>query len=205
MEYNTQREPMIISEYGRNIQKLVKYIISIEDREKRTQAAHILVNTMATLHQGAKDYSDYKQKLWDHLHTIAEFKLDVDSPYAIPEKNESFKPDKLSYKQTNDLHYRYYGRNLEQMVRSASELEDGEAKNYLVALIANTMKKLYLTWNKDTVNDDVIKEHLKVLSDGKLQLPENFVFEDTSELIKNMQEVSKSKNSGKKKKYKRRH
>lgn len=205
MEYNSQREPMIISEYGRNVQKLIKEIIKIEDKERRTKAAHILVNTMASLHQGTKDYRDFKQKLWDHLHAIAEFKLDVDSPYPIPDIDESFKPDKVNYTQTQHLTYRYYGRNLEQMIKNTVDLEEGEAKMYMVALVANTMKKLYLTWNKDTVNDDIIKEHLNVLSEGKLELPENFVFEDTSDIVKQKQKVVKSRNSGKKKKQKRRY
>ncbi len=205
MEYNTQRELMIISEYGRNVQKLIQEIVKIEDRERRTKAAHILVNTMASLHQGSKDYSDYKQKLWDHLHAISEYTLDVDGPFPTPEKDEAFKPDQVSYTQTQHLKYRYYGRNLEQMIRNAAELEESEAKTYMVAMIANTMKKLYLTWNKDTVNDDVIREHLSVLSEGKIQLSEDFVFEDTSEMMKNKQKVSKNRGGSKKKKIKRRH
>jgi len=200
MEYNSQRDPMIISEYGRNVQKLIKEIVKIEDRERRTKAANIMVNAMSALHQGAKDYSDFKQKLWDHLHTISDFKLDVDSPYPIPEKDESFAPERIGYTQSKDLHFRYYGRNLEQMIKNTAELEEGEAKTYMVALVANTMKKLYLTWNKDTVNDDVIKDHLLSLSGGKLTLPEDFTFEDTTEILKSKQKVVKTRNIGKKNK-----
>ena len=202
MEYNSQRDPMIISEYGRNVQKLIQQIVKIEDRERRTKAANIMVNAMSALHQGTKDYSDFKQKLWDHLHAISDFKLDVESPYPIPEKDEQFVPDRLDYTQTQDLHYRYYGRNLEQMVKNASELEEGEAKIYMVELIANTMKKLYLTWNKDTVSDEVIMQHLAELSYGKLSLPEDFIFEDTTEIVKSKQKVVKTRNIGKKNKSK---
>lgn len=205
MEYNSSREPLIIAEYGRNVQKLIKHILTIENKERRSKAAHILVNTMASLHQGAKDFSDYKQKLWDHLHAISNFQLDIDGPFPTPAKDDSFKPDTLDYKQSQDLKFRYYGRNLEQMVKDAAELEDNEAKVYMVAMIANTMKKLYLTWNKDTVTDDIIKDHLRILSKDKLHLPDDFVFEDTTELVKNKPKVFKTRNTGKKKKYKRKY
>lgn len=206
MEYNSSREALIISEYGRNVQKMVQHIMSFEDRDKRSKAAHILLNTMASLNQNTKDFSDYKQKLWDHLHAISDYKLDIDGPFPMPEQKDGFNPDKLDYKKTQDLRFRYYGRNLEQMIRNTVELDDSEAKTYLVGLIANTMKKLYLTWNKDTVKDEVIKEHLSVLSDDKLHLKENFVFEDMSEILRNKYKAKRNNNQKNKKnnKYRRR-
>lgn len=208
MEYNSSREALIISEYGRNVQKMLQHIMSFEDREKRSKAAHILLNTMASLHQNTKDYADYKQKLWDHLHAISEYKLDIDGPFPMPDKEEGFSPEGLSYKKTQDLRFRYYGRNLEQMIRNTVELDDSEAKTYLVGLIANTMKKLYLTWNKDTVKDEVIKEHLSVLSNDKLHLKENFVFEDMSDILRNKYKAKrnnqKNNQKNKKNKYRRR-
>lgn len=203
MEYNSSRENLVISEYGRNIQMMVQHILTIEDREKRTKAATVLVNTMSMLQPATKEFSDYKQKLWHHLYTISDFKLDVDCPYPLPERKTAIVPEKVPYVQGDNSKYRYYGKNLEDIIDKAVAMEDSPAKKCLVEMIANTMKKLYLIWNKDTVEEDVIKEHLSELSGGALSLPEDFVFEDVTEMMKSKnKKVGNNQNNGQKKKNK---
>lgn len=183
LEYNTTREPLIISEYGRIVQKMVTYVKSIEDKEKRTQAAQAVIQSMNIVHSGSKDFIDYRHKLWDHLHVIAGYDLDVESPYASPIKEGKAQAEKLLYTQERAMKFRYYGRNLENMILGAMKLPDGEEKDLLAGQIANTMKKLYLTWNKETVSDELINDHLVLLSGGSLKLKENMVLENTQDIL----------------------
>lgn len=183
IDYNTTRNKLVISEYGRNIQKMIEYALTIEDREKRTQAAHVIVNVMAQMNAQVKDTVDFEQKLWDHLHIISDFSLDVDSPYPVPNKKEiEAKPERIAY-QDNNVKYKHYGRNLEMIIEKAIELEDGEEKDTFVKTIANHLKKSYLNWNRDSVNDELIIQHLDVLSGGKLKLPENFRLISTGDVV----------------------
>jgi hypothetical protein len=178
MEYNTSRTPLIIPEYGRNIQNMVLHAISIADREERNKAAKTIVEVMAQLNPQPKDKVDLQQKFWDHLFIISDFKLDVDSPYPMPDSDlKSFKPEKPSYGNTDKVKYKYYGRNLPALINKAVEMEDGDNKQAFVQALANIMKKSYVTWNRTSVDDHTIFEHLKVLSDNKLQLSENLVLD----------------------------
>lgn len=183
MEYNTTREPLIISEYGRIVQNMVAYVKGIEDKEKRTQAAQAVIQSMSIVHTGSKDFTEYRQKLWDHLHVIAGYELDVEAPYPAPVHADKIKPDQLNYMQDRAMKFRYYGRNLENMILGAMKLPEGEEKDLLVGQIANTMKKLYLTWNKETVSDEIINDHLVLLSAGDLRLKENVVLENTQDIL----------------------
>lgn len=183
MDYNTTRNQLVISEYGRNIQKMIEYTITIEDRSKRTQAANLIVRVMAQMNAHVKETIDYAQKLWDHLHIIAEFKLDVDCPYPVPSKNSlKVKPGKVSY-QDNNIKYRHYGKNLEKIIEKAIAYEDGKEKDAFIKTIANHLKKSYLNWNRDSVNDELILQHLEKLSDGELKLPENARLISTADVI----------------------
>ncbi len=183
MDYNTTRNQLIISEYGRNIQKMIEYTVGIEDREKRTQAAHVIVNVMAQMNSQVKETVDYEQKLWDHLHLISDFKLDVDCPFPPPtRKSMEAKPDRVPY-QDNNIKFKHYGKNLEKIIEKAIEYEDGEEKNAFIQTIANHLKKSYLNWNRDSVNDELILKHLEMLSDGKLKLPENARLISTGEVV----------------------
>lgn len=170
LEYNSQREHLIIPEYGRYVQKLINQVTEIKDREERNKGAKYIINVLGTLNPHLRDVPDFQHKLWDQLFIMSNFKMDVDSPYPIPTKEViTLKPDRLSYPQ-NFPKYRFYGNNIKYMINVACKWEDGELKNALIIVIANHMKKCYLSWNKETVTDDVIFEHLYELSDGKINL-----------------------------------
>ncbi|MEI6122538.1 MAG: DUF4290 domain-containing protein [Bacteroidota bacterium] len=184
MEYNTQRSLLRISEYGRNIEKMIEYTCTIEDRERRNRAAKTIVAIMCQLNNPQRlDSAEFKQKIWDHLFMISEYKLDVDSPFPKPDPNiKEIEKYKCSYPHKY-IKFRQYGKYIENMIVKAIDYEEGEEKESLVLLIANHLKKLYLSWNRDSVTDEVIVEHLSILSEGKLKLSENIRLENTRDLI----------------------
>lgn len=170
LEYNAERPHLIIPEYGRHLQKLIDQATAIEDRDERNKMARYIIQVMGSLNPHLRDVPDFQHKLWDQIFIMSDFKLDVDSPYPIPSREVlQLKPDTLEYPQ-NFPKYRFYGNNIKYMIDVANNWEDGELKNALIKVIANHMKKSYLSWNKDTVKDDVIFEHLYELSDGKINL-----------------------------------
>ena len=173
LEYNSERKHLIIPEYGRHLQKLIDQATAIEERVERNKAAKYIIQVMGNLNPHLRDVLDFQHKLWDQIFIMSDFKLDVDSPYPIPSREVlQLKPDVLKYPQ-NFPKYRFYGNNIKYMIDVANKWEDGEMKNALVKVIANHMKKSYLSWNKDTVKDDVIFEHLLELSDGKINLTQS--------------------------------
>lgn len=183
MEYNSTRNRLVIPEYGRNIQKMIEYAITIKDREERNSAARAIVAVMGYLNPQLQNITDFKHKLWDHLFVISDFKLDVDSPYPIPNKDTfKSKPLRVPYP-NNRIKYKYYGVNMETMIRKISELEEGPRKDQITQNIANFMKMSYLTWNKDTVDDTTILGHLEQLSGSKLKLSETARLNHTNELL----------------------
>ncbi len=170
LEYNAERPHLIIPEYGRHLQKLIDQATIIEDRETRNKAAKYIIQVMGSLNPHLRDVLDFQHKLWDQIFIMSDFKLDVDSPYPIPTRDViHLKPERLAYPQKNPK-YRFYGNNIKYMIDVANSWEEGEMKSALVKVIANHMKKSYLSWNKDTVTDTVIFEHLYELSAGKLNL-----------------------------------
>ncbi|RZJ33135.1 MAG: DUF4290 domain-containing protein [Flavobacterium sp.] len=170
LEYNAERPHLIIPEYGRHLQKLIDQATAIEDRDERNKMARYIIQVMGSLNPHLRDVPDFQHKLWDQIFIMSDFKLDVDSPYPIPSREVlQLKPDALQYPQ-NFPKYRFYGNNIKYMIDVANKWEDGELKNALIKVIANHMKKSYLSWNKDTVKDEVIFEHLYELSDGKINL-----------------------------------
>jgi len=170
LEYNAERSHLIIPEYGRHLQKLIDQATAIENVEERNKAAKYIIQVMGTLNPHLRDVLDFQHKLWDQLFIMSDFKLDVESPYPIPSREVlQLRPDVLQYPQ-NYPKYRYYGNNIKYMIDVANRWEEGDMKSALVKVIANHMKKSYLSWNKDTVKDDVIFEHLYELSEGKLNL-----------------------------------
>jgi hypothetical protein len=194
MEYNTGRDSLIIPEYGRNIQIMIRHLLTIEDREKRNHAANFIVNVMAQMNPHVRDAQDYKHKLWDHLHIISDFKLDVDSPYPppIPEKL-NVRPQHVGYS-SKQIKFGHFGRYLIDLIEKASVYEDGEEKVAFAQSIANQMKKSYLNWNKDSVSDTTITENLADLSHGRLKLPEDIKLVAASEVIqRNIQPVGNRK------------
>jgi hypothetical protein len=182
-DYNTSRKHLILPEYGRNIQKMVDMILATEDRVERNRQAQALIAVMGNLNPHLRDIHDFKHKLWDHLAIMSEFKLDIDYPYAIPVP-ESFqeKPKIVSYPQSS-IRYKHYGKIIEQMIGKACTMEEGEERRALISIIGNHMKKSYLTWNREAVDDQVIMNDFFVLSKGKLKLDESYKLEDTREIL----------------------
>lgn len=196
LEYNSERQQLIIPEYGRHLQKLIEQAIAIESQEERNKAAKYIIQVMGSLNPHLRDVPDFQHKLWDQLFIISDFRLVVDSPYPIPSREVlQLKPTPLQYPQ-NYPKYRYYGNNIKYMIDVANEWEEGELKSALVKVIANHMKKSYLSWNKDTVKDDVIFEHLYELSNGKLNLLQsNEELLGTNDLLRTNKKLSNKTNS----------
>jgi hypothetical protein len=207
MEYNTQRNRLIIPEYGRNIQKMIEHAITIQDREERNKAAKAIVAVMGYLNPQLQNVTDFRHKLWDHLFLISDFKLDVDSPYPIPSRETIHaKPQRVPYP-SNEIKYKYYGKTMDKMIKKISELEEGDKKDQVTQNIANFMKMSYLTWNKDTVDDTTILSHLESLSKGKMKLKESARLNHTQDLLalnKEKERERREQANSKKRKKKRR-
>ncbi len=170
IEYNTEREHLQIPEYGRHIQKMVNHCKATEDRDERNRIAQAIIGVMGNLNPHLRDVPDFQHKLWDQLFIIADFDLDVDSPYPTPSKEiYAQRPEPLAYPQ-NHPKYRFYGNNIKRMIDVCISWEEGDLKQALKFNIANHMKKSFLNWNKDSVEDEVIFQHLYELSDGKINL-----------------------------------
>lgn len=170
LEYNTEREHLIIPEYGRHLQKMINYAKTLETKEERNKVAGAIISVMGNMQPHLRDVPDFQHKLWDQLFIMANFELDVDSVFEKPTKEIlEERPGPLNYPQ-NFPKYRFYGNNIKTMIDVANTWEDGELKEALKYTIANHMKKCFLNWNKDTVEDDVIYQHLYELSEGKINL-----------------------------------
>jgi hypothetical protein len=196
-DYNTQRKRMALPEYGRNVQKMVDHVKSIEDRDERNRAAKTVIQIMGNLNPHLRDEGDFKHKLWDHLALIADFDLDIDSPYSIPERTKFVeKPNQIPYKQ-GDIRFLHYGRIIELMIDAAIEIKEGEEKEYLTTLIVNQMKKAYVTWNRSQVADEVIIGDLKILSRGRLKITDGVKILEIKELLPQTKKKSQGKLHGK--------
>jgi hypothetical protein len=170
LEYNTEREHLIIPEYGRHMQKMINYAKTRQTKEERNKVAKGIIAVMGNMQPHLRDVPDFQHKLWDQLFIMSNFELDADSPYEIPTKEiYEERPEILEYPQ-NFPKYRFYGNNIKTMIDVANTWEEGELKEALIYTIANHMKKCFLNWNKDTVEDDVIYDHLFELSGGKINL-----------------------------------
>lgn len=170
IEYNSERPHLIIPEYGRHIQKLVDHCVALETQEERNTMAKAIVDVMGNLQPHLRDVPDFKHKLWDQLFIMSDFRLEADAPYEKPSKAElQQKPERLAYPKSASK-YRFYGNNIQTMIDTALSWEDGDMKEALIFTIANHMKKCFLNWNKDTVEDDVIFNHLFELSQGKIDI-----------------------------------
>ena len=190
--YNTERGRIIISEYGRNMQEMIRHLMEIEDREKRTEAANFIISVMAQMNPQVKQTDDYIHKLWDHLY--------VDSPFPPPQPlTESTKPHHVDY-QNHNIQYGHYGYYMAKMIEIASETEDDEMRQALAHSIANQMKRNYLEWSGNVVNDQQIIADLKAMSKGRLVLDEETKLNGTNEIL--TKPVLSQKQNGKKKKKK---
>ncbi len=173
LEYNTQMPKMALSEYGRNIQRMVDYAMSIEDREERCRCAQAIIRIMGNLFPHLRDVADFKHKLWDHLAIMSDFKLDIDYPFE-PLRLEALntRPETVPY-QNNDIKIRHYGHGVEALIDKACEMEEGEERQHLVVLIANHMKKSYFLMNREIPEDNKVFDDLKTLSRGRIVIEES--------------------------------
>lgn len=195
MEYNTQREKMIIPEYGRHIQKMVEYCLTIEDREKRNEYAKTIIVAMGQVNPSNNQTANYQQKLWDHLFIISDYKLDVDSPYEKPTREQKDeKPSTLKYKNSK-ITYKTYGALLESLVKNVAQMPEGKQKQGLVNDLAQQMKKLYLQYNINTCDEQVLRNNLERLSNGRIILPADFQFKSNKELLGLNKKTNNSNNN----------
>ncbi|MCB9336375.1 MAG: DUF4290 domain-containing protein [Flavobacteriales bacterium] len=183
LQYNTQREQLRIPEYGRHIMKMIDFAITIKDKQERNIAAKAIVSVMSQVNSEKKDSEDFEQALWDHLHILSNYQLDVESPYPLP-KPENFneKPERVPYP-TKDIKYGYYGKAVKLFIKKAVEMEEGDEKDAFVNSIANLMKKSFLIWNRDAVEEEVIVNHIKEISNGKLELKDPSVLKSPEQLM----------------------
>ena len=172
MEYNTKQKRLPLPEYGRSVQKMVDHALTSENREERQKCAVTIINIMASMFPNQRNLPDYERKLWDHLAIMSDFKLDIDYPVEVIKK-ETFNepPQRIPY-QTGEVQHRHYGRIVEEMIAHARTLEEGEERNKLIELITIQMKKNFLAWNKDVVEDKKIFEDLKNYSKGEIDITE---------------------------------
>jgi hypothetical protein len=173
-DYNTTRSELILAEYGRNVQNMVKYICELPDREERNKYAQAVIDLMGFLNPHLRDVADFKHKLWDHLHIISDYKIDVDSPYPKPTIEQAqVRPKHIGYPQKK-ITYKHYGKTVEDLIEKTKAVEDPERRLSMAQGIANFMKMAYVQWNKDSVADETILKNLRELSGGELKLDENF-------------------------------
>ena len=173
MDYNTQREKLILPEYGRNVQKMIEQVKAIEDKEKRSEQMRAVVQVMGILNPQIRELNDYKHKLWDHAQVIGGFDLDIDAPYPAPTPQQfEERPDviKLPGKPVKAA---CYGRNIESMIDLIADREDDDVKKEMIRTLALYMRQQYLIWNKDNVAEETIFADIERLSEGKLKVPED--------------------------------
>lgn len=203
MDYNSNRKKLKLPEYGRNIHKMVDYVVSIEDREERNRAANQIIEIMGNMYPYLRDVSDFRHKLWDHIAIMSDFKLDIDYPYDPP-RPETFleKPKSVPYDHS-PIKYRHYGKLVEKMIYQASQYEDGSPeKKQLIQMLANQMKKSFVVWNKETVNDDKILKDLEELSEGSLKIEETPRLADARDILRTGGSSNKKKSKGANRKHK---
>ncbi len=172
MDYNTQREKLILPEYGRYVQKMVEMVKAIPDKEKRNEQIRAVVQVMAQLNPQVREMVDYKHKLWDHMQMMAGYDIDIDSPYPIPDRKDlETKPQPIPIEK-RPVKAACYGRNIENMIKLIADREDDEAKREMIRALALYMRQQYLIWNKDSVADATIFADIEKLSEGRLKVPE---------------------------------
>lgn len=199
MNYNTSRPRLIISEYGRHIQKLVNHAVELNDKDERSKMVSAIIDVMGQLNPHLRDVPDFAHKLWDHIYMMSDYKLEADSPYPVPEKESMVKkPEKMPYPNSG-IRFKHYGKTVEHLVAKAIEMEEGEEKQALVEAIANLMKKHYLTWNRNSVEDANILEDLRKMGRGKLEVSSDINLSSASDLATRTPDSTSSKASNNKK------
>ena len=195
LSYNTDTNKLLIPEYGRNVQKMVQHAVKIQDRDQRNKSAKVIIKVMDLINPNTKNNNseEHEQKLWAHLHIISNFELDVESPYKKPNKElYQSKPEEVPYPK-NDIRFKHYGKIMEDMVKAASELKEGDDKEKLVKHIANLLKTSYLQWNRDSVDDKLIIKQLEELSNGKLTISSDKLRE-TNDIVRTFNKKKRTNN-----------
>jgi hypothetical protein len=197
-EYNTERPHLILKEYGRNVQKLVEYIRANPDKDKRTELAHTLIELIKQLTPTIKDQPENPQRVWDDLYIIADFNLDINAPYPVPERDILFKkPDRVDYPQSQ-VRFKHYGKNIEKLVKEALKLEDPQERQDAIIYLGKLMKTFYGNWNKETIDDSVILKDIQQMSGGALDMTIEKVREDNlfEKLYKERKKAKPQQGSG---------
>lgn len=170
MQYNTQKEKLLLPEYGRNIQNMVDHCVSIKDPEERKRCAYAVIDIMGSMFPHLRDVNNFKHILWDHLAIMSDFKLDIEYPYEVIKKEDLYStPGQLDYSRPT-MRYRHYGKILEQMVKIAADMEEGDKRDHLIRMLLGQMKRSYSQWNKEA-DDEKIFYDLSELSGGKINIP----------------------------------
>ena len=195
MNYS-QRTDLILPEYGRNIQQMVKHAVAIEDRAERTRCAKTIIDIMGNMFPYLRDVEGFKYKLWDHLAIMSEFKLDIDYPFEVVKPTTlQQKPEKIPYN-TQRIRYMHYGRLLQTLIEKTVTYPEGERRQELIDLMANHMKKSYLTWNKEVVDDRKIFDDLRELSHGELDMnPESMTLTASRDIMNRNRPANKNNNN----------
>ena len=199
MQYNTKKNTLVMPEYGRHVHNMISHAVSLKDKKTQQKCVESIISFMGQLNPHLRDVKAYTHKLWDHLHIMSNFQLNVESPYPKPEEKKLYeKPSKMNYP-SNDIRFSYYGNTITSMIKKAIKMKDDQ-KEILTGMIANQMKKSYILFNKSSVDNNVIKQHLHQLSNGELKLSEDFVFIRSASI----RQTSSKKHNAKKKNFKKR-
>ena len=175
MKYNTKREALIIPEYGRHVQEMINHAVTLEKKDEQQKCVDAIIAFMGQMNPHFRDVKEFTHKLWDHLHIMSNFNLDIKSPYPKPESDKlQEKPKKMDYP-NNKIKFSYYGNTIQNMISTALEME-GEEKSIITGMIANQMKKSYILFNQGSVDNNMIKLHLKQMSNNQLSLDDDFEF-----------------------------
>jgi len=186
MEYNTERPKMMIPEYGRNVQKMIDHAVKLPNKEERNSAARAIIEVMGQLNPHLRDEVDYRHKLWTHLFIMSNFEIDVDSPYDIPNKEGiALRADNLRYPK-NKIRYGHYGHNVQKIINNIMDIEDLEERETVTTRMANLMKKLYISYNNQAVENEVISEQLVELSKGKLEVKNLEDIKETAQILRSI-------------------
>ena len=170
LQYNSQLKKLVLPAYGRNVQQMVDYCLSIPDRQERTRCAYAIIDIMGNLFPHLRDIDDFKHKLWDHLAIMSDFKLDIDYPYPVVKReNLVTKPERIPYRHFPS-HYRHDGKITEDMLQKARLMSPGEERDALTYMLANFMKRSYITWNKDNVEDEKIWQDVYEYTHGAIRM-----------------------------------
>ena len=201
MDYNVQRPYLKQPEYGRNIQQMIDYCCTIETKEERTKAAYTIIDVMGIINPGLRDNDDYNHKLWDNLAIMSDFRLDIDWPFELPDKEVlSSKPEKLNYSE-NHIKYRHYGKITQNILNKINEIDEIEERNVLIELMANFMKRLHTQAKQEQIPNELIYKEFKVLTDNSVEIPENLQLKDYKHIL-NQPVIQNTSNQGKRRRNK---